>query len=44
MYQISNAKSTEMAKIELAKTQSPVCFETVFMCFLNIMHFAYARF
>ena len=30
LYQNSNAKSTKMAKIEVANTQSPVGFETVF--------------
>ena len=33
-----------MAKSEVANTQSPDCFETVFVCFLNIVNFAYARF
>ena len=34
----------KIAKIEVATIQSLVCFETVFLCFLNMVHFAYARF
>ena len=44
LYQNSNAKSIKMAEIEVANTQLPVCFETVFLCFLNNVHFAYLRF
>ena len=31
LYQNSNAKSAKIAKIEVANTRSPVCFETVFV-------------
>ena len=36
LYKVSMA-CTKMAKIEVANTQLPVCFETVFLCFLNIL-------
>ena len=44
LYQNSNAKSTKVAKIEVANTQLPVWFKHFFLFFLNIVHFAYARF
>ena len=37
-------QSTKMAKIEVANTQTPAYFETIFLYFLNIVHFAYERF
>ena len=41
LYQNLNANFTKMAKIEVANTQLPVCFETLFLCFLNIVNFTY---
>ena len=43
LYRNSHAKSTKMAKIEVANTQLPVSFETV-LFFLKIVYFVYVRF